>query len=99
MLLGDDYEMGARRLWDVLPVGICDLEVWTHQAWSGGEVVQELVALVERKEEVPGLRRGAFEWDHGTPDSLRHRLTSACKVANVELVSQGSFKLVGVGGD
>lgn len=100
LLLGDCHGMGSRHLWDVLPVGLRDLEVWMNRDWSGGEVVGEFVALMRWKEEVvPRLRRGAVGLDLWTAQSLWQRLRSACEIADVELVSEGSFQLVGVGGE
>ncbi|KAL0635223.1 hypothetical protein Q9L58_005869 [Maublancomyces gigas] len=100
LLLGDCHGMGARHLWDVLPLGLCDLEVWMNRDWSSGEVVSEFVALMGWKEEVvPRLRRGAVGLDLWTPEVLWQRLRSACEIADVELVSEGTFQLVGVGGE
>lgn len=68
--------------------------------WSSGEVVSEFVALMGWKEEVvPRLRRGAVGLDLWTPEVLWQRLRSACEIADVALVSEGTFQLVGVGGE
>lgn len=54
-LLGEGRSVGTLRLVDVLPVGIRELEVEMDGFWSFEETMEELVELVERKEE-SGIR-------------------------------------------
>lgn len=58
LLVGDFQGTGSRHLWEVLPRGVCELEVCIDPSWGREEVVEEFVHLLHQKVDVvPCLRK------------------------------------------
>lgn len=84
-LLGSAFPRQSRHLADVLPAGIRELEIERDQYWTPGEVVSELLLLLEQREAmVPALKKVAVYRHIKTPE-VREKLTVACEEAGVEL--------------
>ncbi|KAL0639011.1 hypothetical protein Q9L58_001892 [Maublancomyces gigas] len=87
-LLGRAF-LGVRHLVDVLPAGIRELGIMDREDEDFPRVVEEVVALLERKAElVPGLKRLTVDMPAGEDVDI---LVRACGAAGVLLCSQGVF--------
>lgn len=80
---------GFRHLVDVLPSGIRELGIMDREDEDYPRVVEEVVALLQRKAElVPGLKRLTVDMPAGEQQEI---LLRACAAAGVSFSSQGVF--------
>lgn len=87
LLLGDGRGELGRRLWAVLPRGICDLTVSTDRSWKSGEMVEEFCELLYRKAQaVPLLRTGKVRVHYRDEPIAWEKIRELCKLVDVELL-------------
>lgn len=100
LLLGDCGFGTEKHLWQVVPAGLCEMEIAADQSWWSGDTVQELGELLWQKRQVglvPRLRRVTVGVELGDAPIDWWILKGHCRSAQVELLI-GGFKFVGVEG-
>lgn len=87
-LLGNGPQTASpRHFADVLPAGICTLEILKDGYWTSAEAVHEVLVLLGQKEAaVPRLERVVFGERVVMDRQVKERLMTACEEASVVLV-------------